>query len=180
MSSILPKVALGDATAVDACLRQYGGMVWSITSQYLAGRPQDVEDAVQEIFVDVWLSAHRFDPAKGTEPGFIATIAHRRLIDRRRRFTPRFEAGSPNAASVASGPLPSDDDGLHVRHAMRQLSADELQTLHLAVGRGLSHREIAVATDVPVGTVKTRLRRAISRLQEVIGAASARSHGGVA
>ena len=183
MKHVLQQIAAGDASAVDACLREYGGMVWRLASQYLSSRPQDVEDAVQEIFIDVWLSAHRFDPARGSEPGFVATIAHRRLTDRHRKLRSQ-ESG--HAAYVQQLPSPAPlseprDAGLPMSSAVKHLTPDEQQTLRLALERGLTHREISVATSVPIGTVKTRLRRAILRLQEVVRVgAGAHSNGGAA
>src|SRR5689334_2870619 len=79
--SLLARVAAGDAAAVRECIAQYGGLVWSIARRF---ELSDAEDAVQEIFLDLWKSAARFDPSIASEATFIAMIARRRLIDRRR------------------------------------------------------------------------------------------------
>ena len=79
--SLLARVGAGDAGAVREVLSRYGGLVWSIAKRF---EPSEAEDAVQEIFLDLWKSAGRYDAALGSEATFIATIARRRLIDRRR------------------------------------------------------------------------------------------------
>src|SRR6476646_5693685 len=80
-TSLLARVAAGDPAAVRACLAQFGGLVWSIARRF---EPSDAEDAVQEIFLDVWRSAGSYNPALGSEATFVATITRRRLIDRQR------------------------------------------------------------------------------------------------
>ena len=82
--TILQRIAAGDAAAVDDCLRQYGGLVWSLARRFSHDHAES-EDAVQEVFLDVWKSAARFDEAMGSEATFITMIARRRLIDRRRK-----------------------------------------------------------------------------------------------
>ena len=76
-------MAAGDPLAVQECLDAYGGLVWSLARRMFQSR-DDAEDAVQEIFVDIWRNADRFDPAQASETTFIAMIARRRLIDRLR------------------------------------------------------------------------------------------------
>lgn len=149
---------------------EYGGLVWSLASRYLRAERSHVEDAVQEVFVSVWTSASRFDPAKGSEAAFVATIARRRLIDYRRRLltekahASEFEHAAPEALA------PAPDDVARLGKDFGELPEDERTALWLALSRGLSHSEIAKATRAPIGTVKTRLRRAVMRLQELWGA----------
>ena len=81
---LLVRVASGDADAVKACIDRYGPLVWSITRKMFRDE-RFAEDCVQEIFIELWKSAGRFDPERGSESTFIATIARRRLIDLRRR-----------------------------------------------------------------------------------------------
>ncbi|MCX5746449.1 MAG: sigma-70 family RNA polymerase sigma factor, partial [Proteobacteria bacterium] len=81
VTPLLARVAVGDRGALRECLDRYGGLVWSIARRFEAS---EAEDAVQEIFVDLWKSAVRYDPEVASEPTFIAMIARRRLIDRRR------------------------------------------------------------------------------------------------
>ena len=78
--NLLAEVATGDSKAFEELTKKYGNLIWSIARRYLSNRAE-AEDAVQEIFLALWQSANRFDPSKGSEITFIATIARRRLID---------------------------------------------------------------------------------------------------
>ena len=93
MMPILARIAAGDSAAVEECMVEYGGLVWSLARR-LSPSNADAEDAVQEIFVELWKNASRFDSAKASEKTFIAMIAKRRLIDRLRHKNrrPEFQA----------------------------------------------------------------------------------------
>src|SRR6202000_2241380 len=82
--SMLQRIASGDSAAVRECIDQYGPLVWSIARR-LSRTPSDAEDATQEVFLDIWRSAGRFDASQGSDKVFIAMIARRRLIDRLRK-----------------------------------------------------------------------------------------------
>ena len=86
---LLSRVAKGDTAAIDECLDRYGGLVWSLARR-LSPTTADAEDAVQEIFIDLWRSAGRYSEQLGEEVTFVSTLARRRLIDRLRslRRTP--------------------------------------------------------------------------------------------
>ena len=81
---LLPLVAGGDREAATRCIRRYGPLVWSIALR-LSPTLQDAEDAVQEIFLDIWRHAARFDATRGSEKVFVTILARRKLIDRCRR-----------------------------------------------------------------------------------------------
>lgn len=158
------------------CLDEYGGLVWDIACRYLGNDRAEVEDAVQDVFLSVWMSAKRFDPSKGSEPAFVATIAHRRLTDTRRRIVTRKTGmdGARRATVAGSGArmlvnMPTAEDLERLGEDFARLPEEERTALWMAISKGLSHREIAAATLVPVGTVKSRLRRAVLRLQEAWG-----------
>jgi RNA polymerase sigma-70 factor (ECF subfamily) len=91
---ILPLVANGDRKAVSLCIRRYGPLVWSIARR-MSPTPSDAEDAVQEIFLDIWRHAGRFDRTLGSEKVFVATLARRRLIDRLRSMRTRLSTETP-------------------------------------------------------------------------------------
>lgn len=184
MDSILERIANGDRTAADDCVGTYGGLVWRLSRRYLDHATSEIDDAVQDIFIEVWIHAKRFDPAKGTEAAFIATIAHRRLTDRQRRVGVRRKSIKIYAQEItrdanhALGAAETDElkagSSLNYetsREALeagfRALPEDERNALWLSVYRGLSHREISEAINVPVGTVKSRIRRAMIRLREM-------------
>lgn len=168
MKSILEDIAAGDSTGVARCLDEYGGLVWTLADRYLRGQRQEVEDAVQDVFVNIWLAAPKYDPSKGAEASYIATIAHRRLLDHRRRLMSRRALAQRATAQTDVPAQLAEDDRTRLGEEFSRLPHDEQTAVWLSVTRGLSHREIAKATGSPIGTVKTRLRRAMIRLQSTL------------
>jgi RNA polymerase sigma factor (sigma-70 family) len=170
---LLARVARGDAAAVAECLRRYGGLVWSLALRMLANRA-DAEDAVQEIFLDLWSHAGRFDPRLASEATFVALLARRRLIDRRRR-TLRRPAPQALPPQVAGGAEPNPgvelaDEARKARTALAELRPEQRRVIELAIDQGLTHEEIARVTGLPLGTVKTHARRGLIRLRELLNA----------
>lgn len=170
-TSILARVADGDPGAVKEVLSRYSALVWSLASG-LSKDPHEVEDVVQDIFVDVWRSAKRYDPAVASEATFIATIARRRVIDRRRRAGRRVDP-EPLEEELAPGEMDTglrqvelDDEAAQAREAVAQLSGDRRRVLELSVVNGLTHREIAADTGIPLGTVKSHIRRGLAEVSE--------------
>jgi RNA polymerase sigma factor (sigma-70 family) len=171
--AILKRIALGDRDAVSDCLDKYGGLVWSIARRMLRNA-DDAEDAVQEIFIDIWKNAERFDESQASETTFIAMIARRRIIDRIRRTSRRLSPDS--LEDVAVEPRSRDDQKLELSveageaaEAMRTLKPEQQQVLQLSIVQGLSHQEIADVTGMPLGTVKTHARRGILQAREMLG-----------
>jgi RNA polymerase sigma-70 factor (ECF subfamily) len=176
--SILQRIAAGDSTAVEDCLKKYGGLVWSLARKMLRNS-DDAEDAVQEIFVDVWKNAERFDETRSSETTFIAMIARRRLIDKIRHSNRRITADSLD--DVLLEPFTRADKdmqlGIEAREAavaMRNLRPEQQQVLRLSIVQGMSHQEIADATGMPLGTVKTHARRGILQVREHLGLGSSK------
>jgi len=171
--AILQRVAEGDRNAVQDCLNKYGGLVWSIARKMLRN-PDEAEDDVQEIFVDIWKNAGRFDESKSSETTFIAMIARRRLIDKIRYSARRISADSLD--DVLLEPFTRADKtmqmGLEAQQAaeaMRNLRPEQQQVLRLSIIQGMSHQEISEATGMPLGTVKTHARRGILQVREYLG-----------
>ena len=171
--AILQRITDGDGSAVQDCLDKYGGLVWSIARKMLRNS-EDAEDAVQEIFVDIWKNAERFDESKSSETTFIAMIARRRLIDRIRYATRRITAESLD--DVLLEPFTRGDKDMQVSleagqaaEAMRSLRPEQQQVLRLSIIQGMSHQEISEATGMPLGTVKTHARRGILHVRENLG-----------
>jgi RNA polymerase sigma-70 factor (ECF subfamily) len=142
--------------AMQECIDEYGGLIWSLARRFCPS-PAQAEDAVQEVFIALWENASRFDESKGAEVTFVAMIARRRLIDSGRSESVDFEQ---RTAEV--------DEAQRAMQAMEQLSEDQQRVLKLAVYRGLTHDEIAQATGLPLGTVKTHARRGLIRVRELL------------
>jgi RNA polymerase sigma factor (sigma-70 family) len=170
---ILKKIAAGDKAAVEECLKKYGGLVWSLARRLLRNS-DDAEDAVQEIFLEVWKNAAKFDEAQSSETTFIAMIARRRLIDRIRFSSRRISADALD--EVMTEPVDRADrkmqTSLEANDAVKALNAlrpEQRQVLQLSIVQGLSHQEIANQTGMPLGTVKTHARRGILQAREFLG-----------
>src|SRR5262245_44697219 len=170
---VLTRIASGDANALRECIEQFGNLVWSIARRLTRTRA-DAEDAVQEIFTDIWRSAARFDPGQGSETVFVATIARRRLIDRLRRVS---NQGTTESTDEIES-LEWADSGTHAEtsaeartaaRAVMQLRPEQRQVLELGLLQGLSHSEIAEQLRMPLGTVKTMMRRGLIQVRQLMG-----------
>ncbi len=171
--SVLARIARGDPQAVRACMDQFGGLVWTIARRLTRNRA-DAEDAVQEIFTDVWRSAGRFDPQQGSEKVFITTIARRRLIDRLRRNQQRPPMESEQALENIAWADPGTRaeicaEAATAAQAVARLKPDQRKVIELGVLNGMSHQEIADALQMPLGTVKTQMRRGLIQVRLALG-----------
>lgn len=157
------------------CIDRFGGLVWSLARRMV---PTEAEDAVQEIFVELWKHAGRYDPSVASETAFVAMIARRRLIDRRRRIerSPASSALPDDPAErepVTAPTLELREDVAKAAAALNQLSPEQQRVLRLSVYRGLSHERIAAVTGLPLGTVKTHARRGLMRIRDLLQAETA-------
>lgn len=164
VESPLERVARGEPRAVEACVREYGPMVLNLARRLLR-LESDVEDAVQDVFIALWKAADRFDPSRASDRGFVAMIARRRLIDRIRKQDRR-----PDTVSLPQGMEWSTDEHRKteakteagpVLGALETLPDDRRQYVVLSVVDGFSHSEIAEKLGVPLGTVKSGIRRGL-------------------
>ena len=171
---LLTRIAAGDQSAVPDCVARYGPLVWTLAQRRLKN-VADAEDAVQEVFIDLWRSAERFDPGIAEEITFVAMIARRRLIDRVRKDARRPAAAPLDAAgsSAAVDPGAAVGDRIEVGEEARlaaeqfdRLPSDAQRVLRLSIFDGLSHGEIAAQTSLPLGTVKSHIRRGLDTLRQ--------------
>ena len=171
--SILPRIAANDRGAVQECIDKYGGLVWSLARK-LSSDESEAEDAVQEIFIELWKNAARFDDAQSSEVTFVAMIARRRLIDRLRKSnrqpqTYSIDAEGNNFEPQYNEQLEVRTDAAVAFRAMQQLRPEQQKVLQLAIYQGLSHQEISGATGIPLGTVKTHARRGLEKIRLALG-----------
>ena len=174
--AILHRINQGDKTAVQECLNKYGGLVWSLARR-MSPSQEDAEDAVQEIFVDIWKNAQRFDETQSSETTFIAMIARRRLIDRlryakRRISTDSLEDIAAEPQNRADQEMQTSIEAKDAARALQQLRPEQRRVLQLSIVQGLSHQEISDATGIPLGTVKTHARRGLLQVREFLGMSS--------
>lgn len=169
---ILQRIAAGDKAAVQECIDTYGGLVWSLARR-MCRNNGDAEDAVQEIFIDIWKNAGRFDINQASETTFIAMIARRRLIDRLRKVTRQPDIDSLEDNLNEPSKSFNDDiltslEAKEAAKAMKDLRLEQKQVIYLSIVQGCSHQEIADALKMPLGTVKTHIRRGLVQMREIL------------
>jgi RNA polymerase sigma-70 factor (ECF subfamily) len=170
--SVLDRVARGEGTAFAECVDRYGGLVWGLARR-MTRNAADAEDAVQEIFLNLWKAAARYDSQKGSEAVFIATIARRALIDRLRQRQRRpvevaMDDLEPDGWST-SGSGETCVEAERAAAALATLRPEQQQVIALSVVDGLTQSEIATKTGMPLGTVKTLMRRGLLLIRELLG-----------
>jgi len=166
---------------VAQCVERYSGLVWSLARRFIAVEA-DAEDAVQEIFVEVWNTAARFDPSKSAEATYISMIARRRLIDRLRKN--RREPDRENLEDVEyalSGDghraLEASAETEKVVEVLSNMKPEQQQVIRMSTWLGMSHSAIAEETGMPLGTVKSLLRRGLLQIREQLGETGAADGG---
>ena len=161
--TLIQRIAIGDPDAVADCIDQYSGLVWSLARRFLPNEA-DAEEAVQEIFLELWEKADRFDPGIAAEVTFVSMISRRRLIDRRRKLE-REPPSQPLDESFDS--LPMDAQGIleasaemkRVVSVIKTLKPEQQEVINMASWLGMSHGAIAEQTGIPLGTVKSYVVR---------------------
>ena len=164
----LAAVANGSSEAFRAVYDRYGRMVHAIAFRILQDS-QLAEECVQDVFVEVWRHAKRYDPARARPSTWLCAIARNRALDavrsRGRRPVPQADIELSGSAPDSVDVLAAADEAVHVAEAMATLQPAQLEVLQLAYFDGLSHSEIAARLALPLGTVKSRLRLALDRLR---------------
>ena len=167
--SILFSLAREETGAFEKLVDQYGNLIWSIARRYLSNQTE-AEDAVQEVFIAIWKSAGRFDPTKASEVTFVSMIARRRLIDHLRKIY-RHKNLEPiddcfDDALETKSILDKSADVQIISEAINQFAEEDKQLLSLSIYQGYSHSEISKLMNIPLGTVKTKIRRNLIQLRE--------------
>jgi RNA polymerase sigma-70 factor (ECF subfamily) len=179
-SAIIDRLGRGDADAIAELYDRYGRPVYSLVLRILQD-DADAEDVTQDVFVQAWQQAARYNTARGTLPAWLLNMARSRAIDRLRARRVRPE-GAPVAIDsvietlAAPGGLPavvlSGDETVLLRHALQKLPLLQRMAIELAYFEGLSQREVAERLDEPLGTVKTRIRMGLIKLRDALAVPS--------
>lgn len=172
MSFILERIAKRDESAVRECIEKYSRLVWALAKKMSSNR-EEAEDAVQEIFIDIWKNADKFDRSLSSEITFITMIARRRLIDRMRKTNRKPETELIENLTVelseSHKSIQESIEAVQAIKALNQLRPEQRQVLQLSICKGLSHQEISVITGMPIGTVKSHARRGLIKMREILG-----------
>jgi RNA polymerase sigma factor (sigma-70 family) len=168
----------GDEFALRDAYERFGRAVFHLATRTLANR-DDAEDVTQTTFVAAWLGRETFDPARGSLLGWLLGIARRKVVDRLRARAreDRITETVKHQPEVGRSGVDPDQvvDRLVMADELAQLPTDQRRMLELAFFDDLTHQQIAQATGVPLGTVKSHIRRGMQSLKrrwEVDGAAS--------
>ncbi len=162
--------------ALSEAYRRFGQKVYR-TAFGVLRRSELAEDVTQEVFVRLWQRPERFDATRGTLSGFLQLDAHGRSIDLLRSERARADreireqqlSASSNSRDSLEEEVMKRISSERIREALETLDADERLPIALAFFQGHSYRRVAEALDLPEGTVKSRIRRGLSRLQELLG-----------
>jgi RNA polymerase sigma-70 factor (ECF subfamily) len=175
--TLLRRVARGDTEAFEAIYDRYADAVFGMVLRVLRDRAQ-AEEVAQEVLVEAWRTAPRFDAERGSARAWLLTMARRRAIDRVRAA----QAADDREVRAASGQMTPEYDEVseavvtrleaeEVRGCLETLTDLQRESVQLAYYRGYTHTQVSHLLDVPLGTVKTRLRDGLIRLRDCLGVA---------
>lgn len=170
LAGLLARVARGDHAAFEAVYDQLAGPVYGIIRKVLRD-PAQSEEVAQEVMLEIWRTASRFDPGRGGAVSWAMTIAHRRAVDRVRSET----ASAERVRKLAPGPVIGDDvaelvetalDRQRVRRCMGALTALQAEAVKLAYYGGYTYPQVAELLGTALGTIKTRIRDGLIRMRD--------------
>lgn len=171
--------AAGDERALRLAYDRFGSLIWSLCRRGLAA-DADAEDVTQQVFISAWKSRERFDPARGPLGAWIVGIAKFKIIDAQRAAGRRRDTAAEGIADApdqpASDPLDQVADRMLVLDALRALPDERRHVLERAFFSDLTHPQIADELGLPLGTVKSHIRRGLTTMKQHLEGGHVRAH----
>lgn len=171
---IVERMAQGDGDALRELYDAHSRAVYSLALRILRSQ-SDAEDIVQEVFVQAWRTAARYDAVRGSVAGWLLMQTKSRAIDRLRARAARPEspdvdqaAGQADASATPDVQVVRAEQAVRIREALDSLPLLQRTAIELAYYEGLTHTEIAEKLEQPLGTVKTRIRQGLMRLRDAL------------
>jgi RNA polymerase sigma-70 factor (ECF subfamily) len=169
---LLGRVARGDAQAFEKLYDELSAVVFGLARRVVRD-PARAEDVTQEVFLEVWRKAARFDSSLGKAKTWVLTIAHRRAVDAVRRSESQKRQDQRGAPDEVSHDQPADmliqtEEHGAVRRCMETLTDLQLESVRLAYFNGYTYNEVATLLDKPLPTIKTRMRDGLIRLRDCL------------
>lgn len=174
LAALLRLVARGDEAAFALLYDQVAAGVFGLVRRVVRDQAQS-EEVTQEVLLEVWRSASRFDPRAGSASAWLMTLAHRRAVDRVRSAQAsaerekRVPAAAPGYDHVVEE-VEASLEAQRVRRCLDSLTGLQRESVMLAYYGGYTYREVASLLGVALGTVKTRMRDGLIRLRDCLGA----------
>ncbi|WP_422631871.1 ECF RNA polymerase sigma factor SigK [Pseudokineococcus basanitobsidens] len=175
LGALLRRVARGDEQAFEALYDAVAGPVYGVVLRVLRD-PAQSEEVTQEVMVEVWRQAPRYEAARGSARGWVLTVAHRRAVDRVRSAQASTDREDKVAArdtdrafDVVAEEVEHRLEAEQVRRSLDVLTDLQRESVELAYYGGYTHRQVAEILGIPLGTVKTRLRDGLIRLRDEMG-----------
>jgi RNA polymerase sigma-70 factor (ECF subfamily) len=178
LAALLVRTARGDAAAFESVYDQVAAAVFGVARRVIRDRAQS-EEVAQEVLLEVWRTAARFDDTRGSAMAWVMTLAHRRAVDRVRSVQKAAEREHRVGAASASIPYDTVAEAVEstleqerVRRCLGTLTELQRESVTLAYYGGYTYVQVAGLLGVAVGTVKTRMRDALIRLRDCLGVAA--------
>jgi len=173
LDGLLALVARGDDAAFASVYDRLSGPVYGLIRRVVRD-PAQSEEVAQEVMLEVWRAATRFDPARGSAATWVLTIAHRRAVDRVRSATAAAEREKRTSELMSAGDEVADAveaslERERVRRCLAGLTELQRESITLAYYGGYSYREVAGLLGQTLGTIKTRIRDGLIRLRDCMG-----------
>jgi RNA polymerase sigma-70 factor (ECF subfamily) len=175
LAALLVRTARGDAAAFESVYDQVAAPVFGVARRVIRD-PAQSEEVAQEVLLEVWRTAARFDDTRGSAMAWVMTLAHRRAVDRVRSAQKEAEREHRVGAASASIPYDTVADAVEsnleqerVRRCLSTLTELQRESVTLAYYGGYTYVQVAGLLGVAVGTVKTRMRDALIRLRDCLG-----------